>query len=154
MEPGDGEMTVPPVLTPVTEIFSPIENLLTVPLLSQDTWLLNSVLQGAGVSAAQSANFPTFASGRWDLDLTMTIQFSGTSNINSQAQLGLNDPLVSTQNIFNAAMIAGGAGGLVFHQTLRMLFLVDGWRFVHSTPALVLGDVMFTAVTVYARRVF
>ena len=154
IEDGDGEMTVPPVLTPVTEIFSPLSNLLAIPSPSQDTWLLNSFLGGQDVTGPQSANFPSFAKGRWDIEVTLTVQFEGARNINSQVSLGINDPFVSTQNVLSCGMV--GVVGVQYFTTrlLRMLFITDGWLFVHSTPALVLGDKLTSAANVYARRVF
>ena len=157
VEDGDGEMTVPPVLMPVTEIFSPLLNLQSIPLLSQDTWFSNSVLQGAGLTPVQSVNFPTFTKGRWDLDITFTMQFSGTINVNSSAAIAFFDPFVSVQNIISFACIVAAASGgsqLTASRTLRMLFVNDGWLINHSIPALVLGDVMYTSANVYARRVF
>ena len=157
IEEGDGEMTVPPVLTPVTEIFSPLSTLQSVPQLSQDTWFLNNVLQGAGATPLQSSNFPTFSKGRWDIDLTFTMQFSGTININSAASIGFLDPFGSTQNIISFAFLVAGASGgsqLTASKTLRMLFVTDGWLINHSTPPLIVGDSMYTSANVYARRVF
>ena len=152
VEDGDGEMTIPSVLQPVTEIFSPILNLLSVPLLSNDTWFTNSVLQGSGITAVQTTPFPTFSSGRWSVEINFVVHFAGTSNINSQNLFSLVDPNGSVQNIFEIWNF--NFNSLTCHGKYEFLFNRDGWFFQHSTAALVLGDIVGSHASVYARRIF
>ena len=153
VETGDGELTIPPVLQPVTEIFSPIISLSIVPPLSQDTWLSNINLSAIGATAAQTGALPTFASGRWDLDISFCCTFSGTSDFNKSASVLLSDPDGNNISIFNRPYSNAGP---TFGQslTMRLLFNRPGWYVSVSTSAILALESTNAFVSVYARRVF
>ena len=156
VEEGDGEMTIPPVLQPVISIFSPVLNLNIVPALAADTWFLSNVLQGTGVTAAQLTNFPTMPSGRWDLDVTLSMAMVGNTNINSTSALQLFDPVGGVQAIFQFGYLGAIGGPLAQSRTMTLpfLFSTGGWFLRHATSALIAGDSMLSQATVYARRIF
>lgn len=153
MEPGDGEMTIPPVLQPVTEIFSPIKTMLAVPPLMEDTWALTSIIAANGALANQTFLFPTFAKGRWDIDVSLTVQFSsGVSYPFSEIGLRLSDPSGNQQSMMAFAAYSFVSVSVV--KTLRMHFLESGWQFIHVSAATLVNEQLTSFASVYARRVF
>jgi len=152
VEPGDGEMTVPPVMQPVLDIFSPVRNLLSIPSPSNDSWIFSSTLLAVGAAGVQTQNFPTFAAGRWDIDISLIIRFVGTTTVNSSAAIILNDGQGNVMNVMDFKFFGGGSPMLA--RTFPMLFINSGWFFSHSTDATVAGDFLASQASIYARRIF
>jgi len=152
IDPGDGELTVPPVLQPVTDIFSPMLNLNAAPALAQDTWLFSSSINIVGVVGAQSFQFPTMPAGRWDFDIVHNFRFTGTTAIINASNITLADPASVSSEISRTSMITGAQTFSSYKRS--MLFVKDGWRFTHAVDAGVAGDSANSFVSIYARRVF
>jgi len=153
VEPGDGEITVPPVLQPVMEIFSPLPNVLLPPSLSNDTYLISSIQSSVGLGAGGLVNFNTMKAGRWDFDITNQYVFSGTNNIAVTSALNLVDPdgnVAPLITFVNTTYL----GVRSIQQPLRFLFPRDGFFFQQTFGATIAGDVSYILTNAYARRIF
>lgn len=152
VEPGDGEMTVPPVLQPVLDIFSPLVNLQNPPLLSQDTWIDFNQHTAVGAQLVQVTNFTTLAAGRWDIQLIHAFNFIGSTSAGNSGSVSLNDPGSGVETITNFNFVNFNQN--VITVFLPFLFTRPGWFFTHTTSPTVIGDMCTNTLTIYARRIF
>lgn len=152
VEPGDGEMTVPPVLQPVLDIFSPIVNLMNPPALVQDTWFDFALLTASGAQVAQVQNFATLAAGRWEITITHSFRFTGTSLPGNGGYISLNDPDAGAELISSFQFITGMNGDRVLE--LPILLTRPGWFLSQTLSATQIGDFSANSVSVHARRIF
>lgn len=156
IEPGDGEMTVPPVLQPTLDIFSP----LLVPAGAtagpmDDTWMnaINTII--SGVNAADfNQSFVTFAAGRWDIFINFHFTFTGTSNQNNDSGLDLVDDLGNVCAIINFPHFGSAIRSSDRSITLPFLFTRPGWFLRTRAGIMIALDTLNITCTVYARRIF
>ncbi len=152
-EPGDGVMTVPPVLQPVTEIFSPLNSVQIPESPSSDTFLISGEQITNGASVVQQLNFSFFKAGRWDLHLFHTTTFLGTQNTASAFSVFLQHSGEGLVALSRYAFISTPAVRN-FAQDFSFLFLDDNWRLFLQTDTTVALDAAVNFCSVYARRVF
>lgn len=155
VEPGDGELTIPPVLQPTTSIFSPSRSVLNVayPNANHDTHFSFQNQSIDGVTPAQSSAFTAFAAGRWDIQLTHAFVFSGVIANTLRSVIELVDPDAGVIQI--SQFQHRGIGGIVVNNiSLPVLFTRSGWYFNGRMDAGVAGDFGFSNCTIYARRIF
>jgi len=157
VEPGDGEMTVPPVMQPTLDIFSPLlaPGVLTVGP-ANDTWIngLDTVI--AGVNAADFfRNYVTFSAGRWDVEIDFEFGFVGTTNHNNDSGFDLVDPNTNFAQLFSFTHMSTTVGvSRNRHYTVPFLFLNDGWFLRTRAGIMIAGDNLTIKSNVYARRIF
>jgi len=152
VEPGDGELTIPPVLQPVTEVFSPLINLRIPPALGEDTQMMFEAFVATGIAAQQRTDFPTFAAGRWNITFIRGFRFTGTANLSSAGSISLLDPDGLLRRIDDFRFSSGFVA--TTNYTLPLLFTRPGWSITHILDATVAGDSVFDSICFYARRVF
>jgi len=158
VEPGDGEMTVPPVLQPTLDIFSPLlaPGVLTVGP-ANDTWMTGLDTVIAGVNAADFfRNYVTFKAGRWELNIDFQFLFHGSANYNNDSGFDLVDPLGNFAQLFSFTHASTAASPVTQyrHITLPFLFLTDGWFLRTRAGITIAGDNLTIKSNVYARRIF
>jgi len=154
IEPGDGEMTVPPVLQPTLEIFSPLlipSGATSGPMA--DTWMTGLDALSVGPQVELYRNFVTFSAGRWDVEIDASFNHTGTTNALRKSGVDLVDNVGNVAAIFNSyhfnSVIEKSR-----HIRLPFLFLQNGWFLRTRTGINIAGDITALDVNVYARRIF
>lgn len=153
VEPGDGEMTVPPVLQPVLDIFSPVANLSPNTGPMQDTFMFDSRLTVIGLDVARTESFPTLAAGRWDVQIQHTSLLSVTTNLASANSVFIFDPDGGSYAVSRFNLSSGPNKNSV-GITIPLLTTRNGWFFQNSRGATVALDECTSNVWFYARRIF
>lgn len=153
VESGDGEMTIPPVMQPVLDIFSPLSNLSPVTGPVQDSFMFDSRLTRTGAGVAQNESMPTLASGRWNCQIQHTSGMSGATVLANACNCYLVDPDGGTYAMSRFNFLSWGSTRVTTF-TIPLLTLRPGWFFQNALDATVAGDVAFSNVILYARRTF
>jgi hypothetical protein len=154
VEPGDGELEVPPVVQPIIELSSPVDKVVTLAPSTavQDSFFTAQVVNRIGVQAALTTVITTLSRGAWAFDLGAHAGFIGTSNLalGTFDELQLVDPDGAAQPIFHFPRLTGQF--MSWAHTLRVVFQRDGWNLNVTTGATVAADNLCVAVSVNARK--
>ncbi len=151
MEPGDGEMLLPPVLQPVAVIGGPLSGIGTLSSGAME----QSVLKGhhnfsIGVTAALSNDLVTLASGIWEINLNWRLHFSGTTDGTKTSRLLIADPDGDVEGL----MFGGFFSGVQLSDHLKFVISFDrsGWIFRLTRDALIAGDTADVSATIVALK--
>ena len=153
VEEGDGEITVPPVLQPVLDIFSPLANLSPNTGPMQDSFMFDSRLTVTGADVARTESFPTLAAGRWDVQIHHTCFLSVTSNLASANSVFLFDPDGGSYALSRFNLMVG-LNKQISRLTVPLLLTRNGWFFQNSRGVTIAADESVSNVWFYARRIF
>jgi hypothetical protein len=152
IEPGDTELTVPPVLSMSIELSSPIDKILAAPVIGTvaDSFLTSFNQTQVGAVGGQSLVLCTLERGLWSLDLSFFGGFSGTVNAAKNAALNILDPDAVVGQIINMPFVPPAYWA--WQGLYRFLFQRDGWQLRLDTSATVAGDNLSAGVSVHARK--
>lgn len=92
VEPGDGDLQIPPVLQPLVEIPGPINSFIAPSGTQRDSYAASQTRLVSGVAATTVFSLGVLGKGLWKLAINFQGAFIGTSNLTGSSQLRIVDP--------------------------------------------------------------
>jgi len=151
VDPGDGELILPPILQPVIELPAPLFTLRTPTGTINTPTIFQGVSAAAGVSAGFTTTLMTLATGIWHLDLYFRWMFTGTTNFGLVASLDLTDPGAITRSLFYANFFTGTQ--ISESRSLLLNLAEPGWVLSFGRNAQIAGDASEFFVSVSAQKI-
>lgn len=150
VQDGDSAMTLPPVMQPVLEMFSPIAKFGSIPSPAEDTFMDYILVQQIGAQIATSFSSNTMKAGRWNVTLNVGFQFAGTQSANLSGIVIIDD--VAT--VRSVSRFQHQPGQLTQTVEFPILLLKDGFFFQATAAATVALDLLLIGAMIHARRIF
>ena len=153
LEDGDGELIVPAIIQPVATLESPMNRTVPVTGIIEDSFAihLTSVIVGAFGSGFVGTS-GTLAKGKWRLEWTCSMGFTGTTATGNASFFCLIDPDTNQARIASLPHITGR--NLALSGDLEFTFQRDSFSLQLFAATTIAGDVLTQDFFVNARRLF
>jgi hypothetical protein len=155
IEPGDGELIVPPYIQPVIELSAPLDRVFsdaqTPGALQDDSHIKTLAIARNGVNALTVTDGPTMTKGLWSFTASHTFMFSGTTDMTKRSYVALIDPDTNVGPLWQYTHITGFQRGASIN--FFAAFQRDGFFFRLQQDATIAADLFWLAASIFARRV-
>jgi hypothetical protein len=149
---GDGEMRLPAIVQPIIELPAPMNNFISATGAQDGTYFDQITKLATGVDAGgNNLSNATMNAGIWRISGSVTCQFKGTDNNNSNFTVGLQDPTSAVPAIFRFE----GISPISLCVPFNFLFhtINNGWRLFSFTSPTVAGDLLHLSVLALVKRI-
>lgn len=151
MEPGDGELIVDPVLWNTGILGAPIHSLVSDPARVTSTHVDNAAIQATGATGSQTAAVITLGIGIWYLQIAVSMNFVGTTDMNSESTCSLVDPSGNARALFSAAHFNSPVTR-VFTRDMFIVLPTNDWIIRISHDAIAATDTVAVRGSCFATK--